>query len=55
MGGRERYDLDDTETAIIGRRTGRRVRLGDPVAVRVDGVEAARGRVDLVPAPEVES
>ena len=31
---------------------GRRVRLGDPVEVRVDGVEAPRGRVDLVPAPE---
>ena len=52
MGGKERFDLDDTETAIVGRRSGRRVRLGDPVSVRVDGVEAVRGRVDLVPAPE---
>ncbi len=55
MGGRERYDLDETETAIVGRKTGRRVRLGDPVKVRVDGVEAPRGRVDLVPVPEAES
>jgi ribonuclease R len=55
MGGRERYDLDETETAIVGRKTGRRVRLGDPVKVRVDGVEAARGRVDLVPVGEAES
>ena len=50
--GGERYDLDQTETAIVGRRSGRRIRLGDPVTVRVDGVEAPRGRVDLVPAPE---
>ena len=45
----ERFDLDETETALIGQRTGNRVRIGDPVTVRVDGVEAPRGRVDLVP------
>jgi ribonuclease R len=49
----ERWDLDATETAIVGGRTGRRLRLGDPVTVRVDGVEAPRGRVDLVPVGEV--
>jgi ribonuclease R len=49
----ERFELDETETAIVGAKTGRRVRLGDPVTVRVDGVEAARGRVDLVPAGEI--
>ena len=46
----ERFDLDQTETAIVGAKTGKAIRLGDPVTVRVDGVEAARGRVDLVPA-----
>jgi ribonuclease R len=46
----ERFELDSTETALVGGRSGRRVRLGDPLAVRVDGVEAARGRVDLLPA-----
>ncbi len=46
----ERFDLNQVETALVGRRSGREVRLGDPIAVRVDGVEAARGRVDLVPA-----
>jgi ribonuclease R len=51
----ERWDLDETETAIVGGRTGRRLRLGDPVTVRVDGVEAPRGRVDLVPVGEVGS
>ncbi len=43
------FDLNELETALVGRRTGRTIRLGDPVAVRVDGVEAPRGRVDLEP------
>jgi ribonuclease R len=46
----ERFDLNETETAIVGGRSGKAIRLGDPVSVRVDGIEAARGRVDLVPA-----
>lgn len=50
--GRERFDLNSTETALVGRRSGRQLRLGDPVRVRVENVEAARGRVDLVPVPE---
>ncbi len=45
----ERFDLDETETALVGRRSGRRLRIGDPINVRVEGVEAARGRVDLAP------
>jgi ribonuclease R len=44
----ERFDLNSTETALVGRRSGREVRLGDAAKVQVDGVEAARGRVDLV-------
>jgi ribonuclease R len=47
--GRERFDLNETETALVGRRSGRAVRLGDPVSVRVDGIEAPRGRADLRP------
>jgi ribonuclease R len=50
IGGRERYELDRTETRLAGSRGGPTVRLGDPVTVGVDRVEAARGRVDLVPA-----
>jgi ribonuclease R len=49
----ERFDLDETETAIVGRRSGKRLRLGDPVTVRVEGIEAARGRVDLAPVGEI--
>ncbi len=43
----ERFDLNETETAIVGRRSGTAIRLGDPVAVAVDSIEAPRGRVDL--------
>jgi len=46
----ERFDLDETETALVGGRTGRRVRMGDPVTVTVERVDAVRGRVDLEPA-----
>jgi ribonuclease R len=51
----ERFDLNETGTALVGGRTGRALRLGDPVTVRVDSVETARGRVDLVPAEEAKS
>ena len=46
----DRFDLNQTETALVGRRSGRALRLGDPITVRVDSVDAPRGRVDLVPA-----
>jgi ribonuclease R len=49
----ERFDLNETETALVGGRSGRAIRLGDPLSVRVDRVEAPRGRVDLVPAGEI--
>ena len=45
----ERFELNETETALVGTKTGRTVRLGDPLRVLVDGVEPPRGRVDLVP------
>jgi exoribonuclease R len=37
---------------LIGARSGSAVRLGDPVKVRVGGVDAPHGRVDLLPAWE---
>ena len=48
----ERFDLNEAETALVGRRSGTALRLGDPVSIRVESVEAARGRVDLAPARE---
>jgi ribonuclease R len=52
IGGRERYELDATETMLLGARGGGAVRVGDPVTVAVDGVEAPRGRVDLLPSDD---
>jgi ribonuclease R len=51
----DHFDLNETETALLGRRTGQEIRLGDPISVRVDRVEAPRGRVDLVPAEEPDA
>jgi ribonuclease R len=48
--GGERFELNETETALVGRESGRALRLGDPISVRVGRVEAPRGRVDLGPA-----
>jgi ribonuclease R len=50
IGGRERYELDPTETMLLGGREGAAVRMGDPVRVTVGSIEAPRGRVDLAPA-----
>jgi ribonuclease R len=50
MRAEDYLELNESETALVGRESGRRVRLGDPVSVRVTGIEAARGRVDLEPA-----
>jgi ribonuclease R len=52
IGGRERYELDESETMLLGLRGGPAVRLGDPITVSVDRVDAPRGRVDLLPAGE---
>ena len=46
---RDHYELDATETSLVGQSTGARIRFGDPVRVRVRGTEPARGRVDLDP------
>ncbi len=45
--GTERFELDETETALAGQESGRTIRFGDPVRVAVTRVETARGRVDL--------
>ncbi len=43
------WNLNDEGTALVAERSGRRLRLGDPVYVVVGRVEAPRGRVDLYP------
>lgn len=44
------WELNEEGTLLRGEQSGRAIRLGDPIEVRVDRVEAPRGRVDLVPA-----
>ena len=44
------WELNEQGTILHGTRAGATIRLGDPVGVRVRGIEAARGRVDLEPA-----
>ena len=45
----ERFELNDLQTALVGTKSGRAVRFGDPISVRVERIETARGRVDLEP------
>jgi ribonuclease R len=46
------WELNEEGTMLVGAHTGGALRLGDVVRVRVDGVDAPRGRVDLVAAGE---
>ena len=46
----ERFELNETKTALVGGESGKALRLGDPISVRVTAVDAPRGRVDLAPA-----
>jgi ribonuclease R len=47
--GLERFELNETETALIGSESRTALRLGDPISVRVADVTPERGRVDLEP------
>ncbi|MBA3358517.1 MAG: S1 RNA-binding domain-containing protein, partial [Thermoleophilaceae bacterium] len=47
---RDWYELNEEGTALIGQDSGRALRIGDPIAVAVERVDAPRGRVDLLPA-----
>jgi ribonuclease R len=43
------WELDEAETMLVGSQSGMALRLGDPVIVQVERVDAPRGRVDLSP------
>ncbi len=49
-GGREWWELNEQGTILHGERSGATLRLGDAIDVRVERVDAIRGRVDLRPA-----
>ncbi len=42
------WELNEEATMLRGTESGRAIRLGDPIMVRVERVDAPRGRVDLV-------
>jgi len=44
------FELNALGTALVGRRGGRRYRLGDPLDVRVQEIRRAEGQVELAPA-----
>lgn len=46
------WELNEEGTILVGTRSGATIRLGDPVSVRVGSIDAARGRVDLLPGWE---
>jgi ribonuclease R len=43
------WELNELETMLIGSQSGKAIRLGDPVTVQVERIDAPRGRVDLSP------
>jgi ribonuclease R len=43
------WELNEFETALVAADSGRAIKLGDPVTVQVERVDAPRGRTDLVP------
>lgn len=42
------WDLNEPGTILVGTRSGRAVRIGDPLDVAVESIEPVRGRVSLV-------
>ena len=47
------YVLREEQYALVGERSGRRFRLGDPVRVRVSRVDRLERKIDFVLAPEL--
>ncbi len=45
----EWWELNEPGTILCGTRSGKAIRLGDPITVQVERVDTARGRVDLLP------
>jgi ribonuclease R len=44
------FELNETGTALVGRRGGATYRLGDPIEVLVERIEKAEGKVEISPA-----
>ena len=48
------FELNDLGTALVGRRVGGTYRLGDLIAVLVERIERAAGKVELSPAARTQ-
>jgi ribonuclease R len=48
------WELNEQGTVLVGTRNGGVIALGDTVEVRVGRIDAPRGRVDLVPAADLD-
>jgi ribonuclease R len=48
------YQFDPTKQAMLGERTGRRFRLGDPILIKVVRVDLDQRQIDFQLAGEVE-
>ena len=44
------FELNDLGTGLVGRRSGRRFRLGDRIRVTVESIDRTNGQVELSPA-----
>jgi ribonuclease R len=44
------FELDPLGVELVGRRSGRRYRLGDPITVQVERIDRVQGKVELAPA-----
>ena len=44
------FQLNELATALVGRRSGRRYRLGDQIRVRVADIRRSEGKVELEPS-----
>ncbi len=53
--GGDYFEPNELGTALAGRRSGRRFRLGDTIAVRVERIEKHEGKVELSPAGSAQS
>jgi ribonuclease R len=52
--GYERFHFDEGRMELVGEESGNRWGLGRRMAVRVEGVDAMRGWIDLAPADGTE-
>jgi ribonuclease R len=53
--GGDRFDFDQEQMMLVGRRSGRRIRVGDPMTVQVVAANVDEGKVDFLPVKITQS